>query len=372
MNTITGSQNSKKPLVLIVDDLPKNLQILGNLLKNIDCRTAFATSGTQALDMTQKMDVDLVLLDIIMPEMNGFEVCRLMKHHHATREIPIIFLTAAKKESNDVVEGFRLGAVDYITKPINEAELLSRVQTHLELKQSRETILQKNREQNELLHILCHDLANPFINLNTLFEFYEEDKSVLQDFVDSIRISLKNGLATIDLVRNMSSLDEVGADFQLEKLILLDSIKESEVILTSKFIDKKIELNIDVDGSHCVWAEKTSFINSVLNNILTNAIKFSFPGSNIDINAEQEADTIILTIKDYGIGMPNKLTEDVFQLGKSVIRKGTNGERGTGFGMLLVKKFVTAYGGTIEVAAKDKATDPVNHGTEITIRLKTG
>ena len=115
------------------DDVPKNLQILGKILRNQRYKVAAATSGGQALDMIGKIRPDLVLLDIMMPGMDGFEVCKEIKSRPETADIPIIFLTA-RTETDDIVKGFSAGAVDYVTKPFNSAELLARVRNHLELK----------------------------------------------------------------------------------------------------------------------------------------------------------------------------------------------------------------------------------------------
>jgi DNA-binding response OmpR family regulator len=125
--------------VLIVDDLPENIKVLGNSLQNENYRISFATQGQQAIEMALKNDIDLILLDIMMPGMDGFEVCRELKKINHTRQIPIIFITA-KTEKEDIIKGFESGAVDYVTKPFNAAELSARVQTHLELKKTKEII----------------------------------------------------------------------------------------------------------------------------------------------------------------------------------------------------------------------------------------
>lgn len=128
-----------KPLILIVDDIPKNLQVLGGILNKEEVKIAAATRGEQALSMAKEINPDLILLDIMMPGMDGFETCRQLKKSADTEEIPIIFLTA-KTETEDIVRGFSEGAVDYVTKPFNSAELLARVHTHLELKRSHDML----------------------------------------------------------------------------------------------------------------------------------------------------------------------------------------------------------------------------------------
>ena len=124
---------SKKSLVLAVDDKPQNLQFLGKLLSDNGYEVGLAQSGSQALNFVKKDEPDLILLDIMMPEMDGYEVCRTLKTDVGARHIPVIFLTA-KTDAEDVVKGFESGGVDYVTKPFNAAELLARIKTHIELK----------------------------------------------------------------------------------------------------------------------------------------------------------------------------------------------------------------------------------------------
>jgi DNA-binding response OmpR family regulator len=122
-----------------VDDEPKNLQVLGTILKKRNHNVAVATNGFQALDMAVKRSPDLILLDVMMPDIDGYETCRKLKENKETRDIPVIFLTA-KYQVEDIIKGFEAGAVDYVTKPFNTAELLARIKTHVELKRAREEI----------------------------------------------------------------------------------------------------------------------------------------------------------------------------------------------------------------------------------------
>lgn len=138
----------KKPTrfkLLIVDDIPENIKVLGNNLQRDGYVISFATNGEQAIDMAMKRVPDLILLDIMMPGMDGYEVCQQLKREERTRQIPVIFITA-RTEKTDIVRGFEAGAVDYVTKPFNIAELTARVQTHLELKQAKQ-IIQNQAEE---------------------------------------------------------------------------------------------------------------------------------------------------------------------------------------------------------------------------------
>lgn len=139
MTKVQIERSKKTPMILIVDDVPTNLKVLGNLLSQIGCEIAAAVNGRQALETSAKISPDLILLDVQMPDMTGFEVCNRLKHSPKTKDIPVIFITA-KTETDDIVKGFELGAVDYVTKPFIGIELLARVKTHLELKRHRDTL----------------------------------------------------------------------------------------------------------------------------------------------------------------------------------------------------------------------------------------
>ncbi len=129
-----GKNKREMPLILIVDDVHLNIQVMGKMLRSEGYQLAFATNGKQAIDTALKIIPDLILLDVVIPDPDGFEVCRTLKDHAKTREIPIIFLTAYKREPEYIVKGFETGGADFITKPFNSAELKARVKTHLDLK----------------------------------------------------------------------------------------------------------------------------------------------------------------------------------------------------------------------------------------------
>jgi diguanylate cyclase (GGDEF)-like protein len=138
-------EKQKEPLVFIVDDIPGNIKVLGSMLKKENLRIAIATSGKQALSVANNILPDLILLDIMMPGMDGYEVCERLQSSAKTKNIPVIFLTA-KADTDATLKGFKVGAVDYVTKPFNSAELLARVRTHLEIKRSRSLIEHVNEK----------------------------------------------------------------------------------------------------------------------------------------------------------------------------------------------------------------------------------
>jgi two-component system sensor histidine kinase/response regulator len=355
-------------LVLIVDDNLQNLKVLGNTIKNEGWLLAVANSGQQALDFVGKKIPDLILLDIMMPEMDGFETCRRIKSNPDLKEIPIIFLTA-KTDSDSILTAFEEGAVDYVSKPFNPKELIKRVHTHLELTQNRKLLIEKNKIQNELIHVLCHDLTNPFAAILSFAELIQGNHSKSQEFIEFITTSAINGMNIINLTREIRASEE--KELKLEKLNLQKVIVQSEMFLQMKLAEKEIQLQKSIPDDLEIIAEEISLINSVINNLLTNAIKFSKTGSTIDISAEKvDEATANVIIKDYGIGMPEQLVSDLFDITKKTSRAGTNGEQGTGFGMPLVQRFMEKYGGNISVTSRSIDDSADTHGTEICLEFK--
>lgn len=357
------------PLILIVDDTPRNIQVLGTVLHGQDYQIAVSSNGTDAIERAKKIIPDLILLDIMMPGMDGFEVCLKLKQVPETKDIPVIFLTA-KRETEDVVKGFECGAVDYITKPFNPVELFARVKNHINLKKSEEIIARQSLERQELLHVLCHDLINPLGAVAGLLEFCN-DLDSFNEIKPLIGNSIDNSLEVIDLVRKMLAINEGKMQLELEQLNLSQAIAKAAAIIAPRLEKKKILVENNIHEDIVVIAEQTSFINSVLNNLLNNAVKFSYPGSKIIADAVRNGEKTELTIRDYGIGIPENLRQEIFNINKPTSRKGTEGETGTGFGMPLVKRFIEEYGGTIDIDSNEESDENNDHGTTIKITLQS-
>ncbi|NOQ17412.1 MAG: response regulator [Methyloprofundus sp.] len=357
-----------KPNILIIDDLAENLKLLVEVMNSKNYSIRPAINGQQALIAVKSMPPDLILLDINMPGMDGFEVCRRLKKFDQTKNIPIIFLSA-KNSHDDIVKGLNLGAVDYITKPFDTAEVLLRVKLHLDLKFSKEEIIQKNNEQKELLHILCHDLMNSVGVVQSFLRLKEFDVALSED-EEYMMMAINNSVDTIDLVRKMRCIEEEKVSIRTVPSNLNKMVQTSCAIVKNKFSDKNIELVIDLSDDLIVMVEEVSFVNSVLNNLLTNALKFSYADSQIIIRAQLIKQTVNLVIQDFGVGMSQELSEDMFKMEKSTTRPGTSGELGTGFGMPLVKKFIQLYGGEIKVLSQKESADNPAHGTEVILSLK--
>lgn len=357
-----------KPLIMVVDDNIRNVHLVGSILEGeIDCDLICAGDGSDALVLARQHVPDLILLDVMMPKLDGFQTCCQLKADSLTADIPIIFLTA-KDQADDVVRGFKLGAVDFVAKPFQVSELLARVRTQLKIKEQKDVIRRQNEERKQLIHVLCHDLSNPF---SAIMGFLEMPNAVQAFPVlrpDLIEIT-ENGMNLIDLVRRISSMEEKGAAITAVPIALLTMVEKARTLMMSRAENKSIKLVIDVDGNLFIKTEPISFVNTVINNLISNAVKFSPVGATVTLTGERDGDVAVLRVADQGIGMPDDILEHLFDIRKITTRLGTANETGTGFGMPLVKRFVEAGGGVISVESRAQEIFPDRHGTVVTIRM---
>jgi signal transduction histidine kinase len=345
----------KKPLILIVDDTPKNIQVLGKTLHDLGYNVSIATSGGQALESVKKERPDLILLDIQMPEMDGFDVCKILKANPDTKGIPVIFLTAVT-DSDKVVQGFELGAVDYITKPFNTAELTMRVATHIEIKQSREKLRELNASKDKFFSIIAHDLRNPFaaLLLNSemlLITLQHNDVEKSKQIADAILNSSEKGY---DLLRNLldwaqtqlNSIMFTPITIKLKKLVT-----EIIELVKNQANEKNITLTNVVPEDLLLKAD-AMLLQIIIRNLITNSIKFTFNGGSVMIQAKEDKCQTEISIIDTGIGMEKEMSEKLFRIDAKVTREGTTGETGTGLGLILCKEYVDRHGGKIWVESE--------------------
>ncbi len=238
------------------------------------------------------------------------------------------------------------------------------------LQNAQETLKYQAERRKQLIHILVHDLKNPVGISFSYLDLLKKHPDRVDNYIPKIRINIKKTLEIIDFVRNMLSVQDGKKSIYLERVNLYDAVKESLNMLQFKIKTKGIKIDLHVPKEDSVMAEKVSFVNTVINNLITNAIKFSQKGDHLIIKSQRSDDYITLSIKDHGIGIPDKLVNYIFDPHQKTTRNGTDGETGTGFGMPLVKEFINAYGGKIKLKTKCIENSPEDHGTEIKIILK--
>ena len=351
----------KKPLILIVDDTPKNIQVLGKTLHEIGYNVSIATSGSQALDSVRKESPDLILLDIQMPEMDGFEVCKILKANPDTKEIPVIFLTAVI-DSEKIVQGFEIGAVDYITKPFHTAELTMRVATHIEIKQSREKIRKTNEQLKKLnatkgkvlkgfFSIIAHDLKNPF---NTLLGFskllfenapnYTTDQ--IQQYAQIMNHTAKQSYALLENLMQWAKSQTEKIKISPRNSSMNELLSITIPIVNGSALKKNITIENNISTEDLVYADN-SLTTTILRNILTNAIKFTHTNGKIIVSTQRKDDFLEVSITDTGVGIEPMNMDKLFRIDSKVTSHGTDNEEGTGLGLILCKEFVEKQGGTI-------------------------
>lgn len=239
-----------------------------------------------------------------------------------------------------------------------------------QIEADRSVIAQKNIELSQLLHVLCHDLANPISALNGMLGLREKDAG--SDLSELSEIST-NVLQMIGLVHQLRSIEEGKYSITLKPVRVKDVLEQALRTVRPQLEKKELQIVCDVEESLMIKVEPISFLNSVIANLLTNAIKFSLPRNAIKIRALAEGGRAILEIRDSGIGMPPKLLDRIFDPKERTTRQGTLGELGTGYGMPLVKKFVELYGGEIRIIStpigNESEPEVPGHGTAVTLVL---
>ncbi|QGY44326.1 response regulator [Maribellus comscasis] len=362
----TNAKKSKQPVILIVDDVPRNIQVLGALLNKLDFELAVAMNGQQALDTVSKIKPDLILLDVMMPVMDGHEVCRRLKKNEETKDIPIIFITA-KSESEDIITGFELGAVDYITKPFIGSELIARVKTHLALKTTKETLQEEVVTKNKFFSIISHDLRGSFGIILSFVQLIQENREYLSpdelnELLDDIGKTSKNTLNLLENLLEWARSQTGRINYNPEELKVHDLSSNIIQSLQEIASNKEIQLTSDVNMDYEAFADK-NMVLLVIRNLVSNAIKFTPKKGNIKINCSEDDNFIKVAVTDSGIGIENDKIENLFKIDMKVSTLGTENEQGNGLGLVLCKEFVEHNGGEIGIDSK------LNKGTTVWFTL---
>jgi two-component system sensor histidine kinase/response regulator len=351
--------------VLVVDSIPESAGLIELILRKYGGNEILrAKSVDEAIDLIASESPELILLDADLPGETALKFCRQIGKHDETNGIPII-LFSDTKDRRKMVQAFDAGAVDFMFKPIYPMELAARARSHLLIKRQYDALQQKALEHKELVQVMCHDISGPVSASINLLEMSREEPEMLQQSIDLVIASLNKIMELTALVRKMRSFEDGKMDWKLVPVPLAESVQEALTTVQQRLKEKQIEVKVAVNPSLVVEAEPVSLVNSVLANLLTNAIKFSHPESSIEIKGAKKGDRIVLTIRDHGIGMPEKIRKNLFSINVPTSRPGTRNEQGTGFGMPLVQKFMRGYEGSIEITSKELRTHPDDPGTQV-------
>lgn len=340
--------------ILIVDDRPANLLATRKVLKSLNVNVIEANSGNKALSMMLRHDFAVVLLDVQMPEMDGFEVAKLMQDEESMKNTPVIFITAISKEEHFADKAAEIGAVDYIYKPINPRILKSKVQVYIDLYKQNQNLkklnetLQKNNEELERFAYICsHDLQEPARMMTHFSEFLYND---YQDKLDKdgrqyIEIINKNAKHMQKMINDILTFSKVDYDKAIFEKVDCQKIAE-EIAAELKFDIEQKSVKLKIDNLPTIITSKT-LISILLQNLIGNAIKYQ-DGSRppeISVLYDETPDEWVFKVSDNGIGIEKEYQEKVFAMFQRIHRK--EDYPGTGIGLCTCKKFIENYGGKL-------------------------
>ena len=358
-------------VILVVDDDPRNTRLLTRILEVEGYETRTAPNGESALELLQTWQPDMLLIDVMMPGMDGFELCRRIKSDERLRLLPTLLVTALT-DMSDKVRGLDSGADDFLTKPINRAELLARVRTHFRIKllrdevvESRESLAKKNRKlaalermREDLMQMLVHDLKNPLgaIQLNVellqqTLELSDQGRPTLANIADcASRLSMM-----VQNILEVARLDEAEVKLELDRFefhqVFEDVARSFQVLLDME--DKSLMVNAEpMVGKQFVG--DSSIISRIVQNLVANAVKVSPERGEVLISAEPcDDDAVLVTVADRGPGVPDELTESIFEKFSGVEARRNGLMVNHGLGLTFCKLAVEAHGGTIWVEARE-------------------
>lgn len=347
--------NPSEYKILIVDDVAPNVLLLKALLGREKYNIVSATSGKEALDLAVRENPDLILLDVMMPEMDGFEVARRMREDEKLGKIPVIFLTALD-DAQSVVKGFQMGGNDFISKPFRKEELLVRISHQLSLVEAKRIILRQTEElqktidaRDKLYSVIAHDLRSPMASmkmlLNTIMMSVTRD-DMDPDLFDMLEMSNKTSEEVFALLDNLLKWTKS----QLGKITIVPQVVDiAELthgvmdVIASVAAIKNIKVEMKTTDKFEVTVD-IEMIKSVIRNLLSNAIKFSHNDTVVEVSVREEEGEVVVSVKDHGVGIKSenqaKLLHDVSHF----TTYGTASEEGSGLGLLLCRDFVRKTG----------------------------
>ncbi len=364
--------NLKTPSILIIDDLPQNIQVLGAFLSKNNYNISFATSAKEAISLIDKHKYDLILMDIMMPEMNGYELCEKLKNNDKTIEIPVLFITA-KSDSESIVKGFKAGAVDYVTKPINYYELLSRVQTHLklyhqakllqnantnlekvvlerteDLQKANEKLSELEKTKSDFLKLISHELRTPISGISLLAELLEckLKNSEHSHYIENLKKSADRLIDISEIALLITTLNINNCQLCKEHINIESLIKKC---INKYYIyaqDKNIEIKLYCNSEYEISADPR-LIEKCFEIIIDNSIKFSTACTTVEINVIKNSKNYTIDFIDEGLGFEKDNLNSIYDYFK-ISDINHHGE-GFGLGLKALKMILDTHSAKIEI-----------------------
>jgi len=340
--------NIETGTILVVDDIPTNIKVLFDYLKSLGFKVRIAKSGENALTQIALSPPDLILLDVMMPGLDGFEVCRRLKADETTRDIPVIFMTA-KTETVDKVKGFEVGAVDYVTKPFQQEEVLARINAHLKIIKLQKSLQQHNQELDAFAHTVAHDLKNPVNAITNYIEMLiEELAPIIPSALESLEILEKTHQAANSLVNIIDGLLLLSTTRQqaveMQELSMGYLVQDVQFRLAKMIEDYQAKIIAPTQ-----WPSALGYapwITEVWANYISNGLKYGGRPPRLELGATPEEEQIRFWIRDNGQGLTEKEQSQLFVPFTRISQLRVEGQ---GLGLSIVERIVKKCGGRVGV-----------------------
>jgi len=359
--------NNSDYTILIVDDVDANVLLLKLLITKAGYKTMTAYNGRDALEVVEKQSPDLILLDIMMPVMDGHEVARRLKEKREHAEIPIIFLSALNS-TEDIIQGFKFGAADYVSKPFNKDELLTRINHQVSLIEAKRIITRQTEElrktilgRDKLYSVIAHDLRAPIASIRMVMEVLISEvkrDSIGNDMYELLTMANRLTDDSFSLLDNLlkwtkSQTGRLNTVYQ-DNVDIMNMI--SGVVEVQKGVASLKNVKINVLGSTNRSARiDIDMAKTSMRNLISNAIKFSYENTEIDVGVEEAEDRVYIYVRDHGTGISCDNQEKLFKPDTHFTSFGTDNEEGSGLGLLLCNEFVARNGGTLQFTSREGA-----------------
>lgn len=345
--------------ILIVDDVTSNVLLLKILLTNEKFQICTASNGHQCVEVARSEHPDLILLDVMMPELNGFDTAVILKKDPLTADIPIIFLTALNSPS-DLVHGFQVGAHDFLTKPFNKEELIMRVMHQISLVAAKRYIIEQNEKlkriisnRDKMYSVIAHDLRSPMASIRMVLNLCVN--VVTPDMVGEEIFGLldkanRESEETHDLLDNLLkwTKSQTGRLEVAYQNLELDDIVPGVVDIFTMIAEmKKIKLQYIPSEEHLKVRADNDMMKTVVRNFISNAIKFTPEGKGIEVYYKKSGEFAKISVRDHGVGIAPERIDTLFHKGETTY--GTGGEEGSGLGLQLCADFARKNGGEVMV-----------------------
>ena len=360
--TLESKINRSDYKILIVDDVMSNVLLLKILLTNEKFQVCTANCGQMAVEQAKAEKPDLILLDVMMPDISGFDVAVILKKNPETKEIPIIFITALNNPS-DLVKGFQVGANDFLSKPFNKEELVMRVMHQISLVAAKRIIERQNAElratisnRDKMYSVIAHDLRSPMASIRMVLNLVVASTSpetVGPELFELLDKANRESEEVHDLLDNLLkwTKSQTGRlNVVLQDLDLNDIIPGVVEIFEMIAATKKIHLSYT--GSSVIVRADNDMLKTVVRNFISNAVKFSPEDSTIEITVTTpDADFAKISVRDHGVGIASDRIGSIFHKGETTY--GTGGEEGSGLGLQLCQDFARKNGGDVMVESTE-------------------